>query len=40
MKEEYVSIPEYKDLDVRGKGMYSAGLNKLIEFHRSKYSAE
>jgi len=37
LKKEYFDIPEYKELDVRGKGMYSAGFNKLIEFQRSKY---
>jgi predicted helicase len=36
LKKDYFDIPEYKALDVRGKGMYSAGFNKLIEFHRSK----
>jgi hypothetical protein len=36
LKKEYFEIPEYKELDIRGKGMYSAGFNKLIEFHRSK----
>ena len=36
LKKEYFKIPEYKELDIRGNGMYSAGFNKLIEFHRSK----
>jgi predicted helicase len=36
LKKEYFDIPDYKELDVRGKGMYSAGFNKLVEFHRSK----
>jgi len=36
LKKEYFDIFEYKELDVRGKGMYSAGFNKLIEFQRSK----
>jgi predicted helicase len=40
LKKEYFDIPDYKELDLRGKGMYSAGFNKLIEFHRSKHSAE
>ena len=40
LKKEYFDIPEYKELDERGKGMYSAGFNRLIEYHRSKYSAE
>jgi predicted helicase len=40
LKKEYFDIPEYKELDVRGKGMYSAGFSKLIDFHRSKYFAE
>ena len=35
LKEEYFNIPEFKELDVRGKGMYSAGFNRLIEFRRS-----
>lgn len=34
LMEEYFSIPEYKELDVRGKGMYRAGFKKLIEFQR------
>lgn len=40
LKKEYFDIPEYKELDERGKGMYSAGFNRLIEYHRSKYYAE
>lgn len=36
LKEEYFSIKEYKDLDERGKGMYSAGFNRLIAFHQFK----
>ena len=40
LKKEYFDIPEYKELDERGKGMYSAGFNRLIEYHRSKYSAD
>lgn len=40
LKEEYFGIPKYKELDERGKGMYSAGFNKLIEYHQSKYSAQ
>lgn len=36
LKKEYFDIPEYKELDVRGKGMYSAGFNKLVEFQRSR----
>ena len=36
LKKEYFDIAEYKELDVRGKGMYSAGFNKLIDFHRSR----
>lgn len=39
LKEEYFEIAEYKDLDKRGKGMYSAGFNRLIEYHKSKISA-
>ncbi len=37
LKEEYFEISEYKELDIRGKGMYSAGFNKLIEFHKSRF---
>ena len=36
LKKEYFYIPEYKELDVRGKGLYSAGFSMLIEFLRSK----
>ena len=36
LKDEYFSIPEHKELDVRGKSMYSAGFNKLIDYHRSE----
>jgi predicted helicase len=32
LKTEYFSIEEYKELDVRGKGMYSAAFNRLIEY--------
>ena len=37
LKEEYFSIKEYKELDERGKGMYSAGFNRLIAFHQFKF---
>jgi predicted helicase len=37
LKKEYFDIQEYKELDIRGKRMYSAGFNKLIEFHQSKF---
>ena len=36
LKEEYFAIAEYKELDVRGKGMYSAAFGKLIKYHQSK----
>jgi predicted helicase len=36
LRELYFSIPEYKDLDVRGNRMYSAGFNKLIAFQKFK----
>lgn len=36
LKQEYFAIPEYRELDIRGKNMYSAGFNKLIEFHKFK----
>ena len=32
LKTEYFAIEEYKDLDIRGKSMYSAGFNRLIEY--------
>jgi predicted helicase len=38
LKKEYFNIPEYRALDERGKGMYSAGFNKLIEYHQAKNS--
>ena len=34
LKEEYFSIEEFKQLDVRGKSMYSAGFNRLIEYQQ------
>ena len=34
LKEEYFSIKEFRELDKRGKGMYSAGFNRLIEYQR------
>jgi len=40
LKDEYFSIPEYAELDKRGKSMYSAGFNRLIEYHRSTHPAE
>tara|TARA_B100000459_G_scaffold137061_1_gene93970 strand:- start:466 stop:720 length:255 start_codon:yes stop_codon:yes gene_type:complete len=36
LKEDWLSVPENKELDVRGKSMYSAGFNKLISFFESK----
>ena len=38
LKNEWLSVPENKALDVRGKSMYSAGFNKLISFFRSHNS--
>ncbi len=32
LKQQYFSIPQYKALDSRGNGMYSAGFQRLIEF--------
>ena len=32
LKDHYFAIDEFKQLDVRGKGMYSAGFNRLIEY--------
>jgi hypothetical protein len=40
LKKEYFDIPDYKELDVRGREIYSAGFSKLIDFHRSKYFGE
>ena len=34
LKVEYFAIEEFKQLDVRGKGMYSAGFNRLIEYQQ------
>ena len=34
LKEKYFAIEEFKELDIRGKGMYSAGFNRLIEYQR------
>ena len=36
LKEDWLSVPENKALDERGKSMYSAGFNKLISFFKSK----
>ena len=38
LKKEWMSIEENKALDERGKGMYSAGFNKLIEYANYKKS--
>ena len=38
LKKEYFEIAEYKELDERGKGMYSAGFSRLIEYHQAKDS--
>ena len=35
LKEQYFNIPEHKELDQRGKNMYSAAFNRLIEFRQS-----
>jgi len=32
LKDHYFAIDEFKQLNVRGKGMYSAGFNRLIEY--------
>ena len=36
LKNKYFSIQEYRELDIRGKSMYSAGFNKLIEYQKFK----
>lgn len=36
LKGKYFSIEEYQELDQRGKGMYSAAFNKIIDFLNSK----
>ena len=38
LKNKYFLIQEYRELDVRGKNMYSAGFNKLIEYQKFKVS--
>jgi predicted helicase len=38
LKKEWMSIEENKALDERGKGMYSSGFNKLIEYANYKKS--
>lgn len=35
LKEQYFNIPEHKESDQRGKNMYSAAFNRLIEFRQS-----
>ena len=37
MKNEWFAIPKNKALDTRGKGMYSAGFNKLIDYAKFTY---
>jgi predicted helicase len=39
LKASYFDIDEFKQLDVRGKGMYSAGFNKLIEYQKFKFDS-
>ena len=38
LKEKYFSIDEYRELDIRGKNMYSAGFNRLIDYQKYKKS--
>ena len=38
LKEKYFSIDEYRELDVRGKSMYSSGFNRLIDYQKYKKS--
>jgi hypothetical protein len=40
LKKEYFDMPEYKESDVRDKGVYSAGFNKLVEFHKFKSATQ
>ena len=35
LKDHWLSVPENKELDERGKNMYSSGFKKLIEFFKS-----
>ena len=35
LKDHWLSVPENKELDERGKSMYSSGFKKLIEFFKS-----
>ena len=39
LKAAYFDIDEFNQLDVRGKGMYSAGFNKLIEYQKFKFDS-
>jgi hypothetical protein len=39
LKEKYFGIEEYRELDIRGKNMYSAGFNKLIEYQKFKQTS-
>ena len=36
LKKRYFAVPEFKELDARGKGMYSAAFNKLILIQQTK----
>ena len=38
LKKSYFEIPEFKESDLKGKNMYSAGFNKLIEYQSIKKS--
>jgi predicted helicase len=38
LRDKYFAIKEFKELDLRGKGMYSAGFAKLIEYQKEKSS--
>ena len=38
LKKEWMSVEKNKALDTTGKGMYSAGFNKLIEYANYKKS--
>ena len=36
LKEAHFAIDEYRELDIRGNNMYSAGLNRLIYYQNFK----
>ena len=40
LKNEWLSIPENKELDKRGNSMYTAGFNKLIDYAKYEYFSD